>query len=127
MTAPLALSLGLPAGASGSPLITVAPAHPAGAVPAVLAESNSTITRQNVYKPIKIRGPVVSAADCSTTDYTFTITNHSGAAQNVTYGKRTYVTIPKKTDQAFCAEQAATYTFGLTSNADAVLTVVSRR
>jgi hypothetical protein len=127
LTAPLALSLGLPAGASSGSHLSVASGGTAGAAPAVLKQGNSNVTKANVFKPVKVSGPESTSADCSSTNYSFTIKNNSGASQTVTYGGSALFTFPKKSLEYICADEKLTGTLGLQSNANAVLTFNVRK
>jgi hypothetical protein len=116
--------LGLSAGAASaaSPQV-IGAVH---AVPLVtgpntnLVGSGSTV----VYSPKKLLGlTAVSDANCSTSDYSFSISNTTAKTQKVTSGGSVVVKIPAGEEFAICVFSDGAYKLGLSSSPAAKLKI----
>ncbi|MFZ0664428.1 MAG: hypothetical protein WAM97_01645 [Acidimicrobiales bacterium] len=84
-----------------------------------LKGSGSTVT----YSPRVIDAVVVSAASCSSTNYSFAIFNLTKSGQKVLYGKTVEFKIKPDKGVGVCAEATGNITFGLASSPKAKLKV----
>ena len=83
-----------------------------------LIGSGSTV----VYSPRKFTGlTAVSDADCSSSDYSFSITNEAAKTQKVTSGGTVVVKIPAGDAFAICVFNDGSYKLGLKSSPAAKL------
>jgi hypothetical protein len=83
-----------------------------------LVGSGTTVT----YSPHKLTGlTAVSSADCSTSDYSFSISNTTTKAQTVTYMGSTVVKIPAGEGEAICVTGDGNFKLGLKSSPAAKL------
>ncbi len=78
-----------------------------------------------VFDPTKLTGDVVSKADCTSSDNTFTITNDTPKTQKVTEGGSVVVTVPDGQFKFVCLSVAGTTKYGLASNPSAKLKVIA--
>jgi hypothetical protein len=75
-----------------------------------------------VFSPKKLKGlAAVSSTDCSTSDYSFSVSNNTSKAQTLTYEGSSIVKIPKATAEAICVTADGSYTLGLKSSPAATL------
>jgi hypothetical protein len=106
---------------------SAAPAAHFSAVHAVplIEGPNSNITGSGasvVYSPHKLKNLTpVSSADCSVTDYTFSVTNTTSKSQTVTYMGETAFKLPAGEQEDICVFADGTIKFGLKANPAASL------
>ncbi len=115
--------LGLSAVSAGaaSPQIAAVHARPLVTGPNTnLVGSGSTV----VYSPKKLVGlTAVSSADCSTSDYSFSVSNTTAKTQKVTSGGSVVVKIPAGEAFAICVFNDGAYKLGLSSSPAAKLKI----
>jgi hypothetical protein len=93
-------------------------------VPAIVGP-NSNITGSGaavVYSPAKLKNLTpVSSADCTTSDYTFSIANTTSKSQTVTYMGAKAFKLPAGEQEDICVFADGTIKFGLMANPAAKL------
>lgn len=115
------LGLSAVSAAAASPKIAVAHAIPFVTGPNTnLAGSGTTV----VYSPKKLLGlTAVSEANCSNSDYSFSVSNTTSKSQKVTYSGSLVVKIPSGEAVAICVFNDGTYKLGLASSPNAKLKI----
>ena len=113
------LGLSAASASAASPQITAVRAAPLVIGPNTnLVGSGTTVT----YSPHKLLGlTAVSDANCTTSDYSFSISNTTAKTQKVTYQGAIVVKIPSEEAFDICVFNDGNYKFGLTSSPAAKL------
>jgi hypothetical protein len=118
--------------------LSMATAATAGAAPAahfavhaspLIVGPNSNITGSGaavVYSPHKLKNlTAVSSADCSTSDYTFSIANTTTKTQKVTFMGSLAFKLPAGEQEDICVFADGTLKFGLEANPAAKLKAIT--
>ncbi len=115
------LGLSAASASAASPQITAVRAAPLVIGPNTnLVGSGTTVT----YSPHKLLGlTAVSVANCSTSDYSFSVTNTTAKTQKVTYQGTLVAKIPAGEGSAICATGDGNFKLGLSSSPAAKLKV----
>jgi hypothetical protein len=114
---------GLSAASAGAASAQIGAAH---AIPLVTGPNTNLVGSGTtvVYSPKKLVGlTAVSSADCSTSDYSFSVSNTTAKTQKVTSGGALVVKIPAGEAFAICVFSDGAYKLGLASSPAAKLKI----